>query len=100
MLTNIPIPQPPGINALYTRCLIFFAVIPVILASVMLPPQGRYWITSGTVLGHEYVHWVFRVWTVFSVPSTTEGCIEDPAEVSWFTGKVLENKIFHASTGR
>lgn len=92
-------PVHPDVNALYYTLFNFFAVIPVILASVMLPqgrsgiglPAGPFLLLS-TFIGY----FGFGPYLAFRAPPLDE--IEDPAAVSWFTGKVLENKIFSALT--
>jgi hypothetical protein len=100
MLTNIIAdPVHPNINALYYTLFNFFAVIPVILASVILP-QGRSGIglPAGPFLAMSTFIGYFGFGPYLALRAPPKDTIEDPAEVSWFTGKVLENKIFSAGT--
>jgi hypothetical protein len=100
MLTNIIAdPVHPGINALYYTLFNFFAVIPVLLASVILP-QGRSGIglPAGPFLAMSTFIGYFGFGPYLALRAPPKDVIEDPSEVSWFTGKVLENKIFSALT--
>jgi hypothetical protein len=100
MLTNIIAdPVHPGINALYYTLFNFFAVIPVLLASVILP-QGRSGIglPAGPFLAVSTFIGYFGFGPYLAFRAPPKDAIDDPAEVSWFTGKILENKIFSALT--
>jgi hypothetical protein len=95
MLTNIIAdPVHPGINALYYTLFNFFAVIPVILASVMLP-QGRSgiglpagpFLAMSTFIGY----FGFGPYLAFRAPPKDVMRIRRSELVHW---QVLENKIF------
>jgi hypothetical protein len=92
-------PVHPGVNALFYLVFNFFAVIPVILASVMLP-QGRSntglpagpFLAASTFLGY------FAFGPYLALRAPPKDVIDDPSEISWFTRNVLENKVFAAGT--
>lgn len=88
-------PMAPGINELFYTIFNFFVVMPVILASIVLPQGQKKGLPAGPFLfGTAFLgYFVMGPYLSLRAPPLDK---VDPSNVSWFTSKVLENKIFQA----
>lgn len=100
-------PVHPGINELYYTVFNFFAVIPVILASVILPqdrrnvglPAAPFLIASSAIGYFGFGPYLaLRAPPRTTIDTTIATDTDDDESIGWFTANVLENKAFAALT--
>jgi hypothetical protein len=87
-------PVHPGMNALFYTLFNCFAVIPVLLASVILPQGQSIGLPAGPFLFLSSFIGYFGFGPYLALRAPPRNMILDAkSEVSWFTRNVLENKI-------